>query len=392
MAEIIAFGVVKTPKGIETRKIQKSIEELKHSKDAMEKMCFHKKTPDGRDLEGCTYHSNISHHPVGDMQKYQWCLEGIKDYAFCTSDYQVYDLCNWMARKQEEKQQEYYRSLREKLNRYDHNMKVTYSMHDSFMTNFDKRQTFLQRKKDLEKTYDTSENKMEEQPDYLLLSQLVQKAEEIYDSTVKHLEAIYNAKPQEAPKDYFIRTLSEQELIKFQRAKAALDNWCNKFQQKPLTQEEATMLQLEKQIEHLTKLLQDSYETPCVYIHKAITSLDELHSFCKKDPRAEDTVYTIEEDLKRCEKMFKVYKEFIGSTPIENIIKKVEKEQRIASMEESKNKKVHFIQKLDTKQQGFVVKLDGSIAKDTSSEPKLIIGSAVTSGKIEDDVWRKLRT
>ena len=65
-------------------------------------------------------------------------------------------------------------------------------------------------------------------------------------------------------------------------------------------------------------------------------------------------------------------------------------EQYDAVAEERRIKQAQYIQTAKTGSRGFVVKLDGSVIQDTSTEPRLIIGKVVT-GKIEDEQWRNIR-
>ena len=76
---------------------------------------------------------------------------------------------------------------------------------------------------------------------------------------------------------------------------------------------------------------------------------------------------------------------------MEGVVKKVEKEQTQAAAEERKNKNYsQNVQKVQAAKNSFVVKLDGSVAKDTSNEPKLVIGGSITNN-VDDERWKNLR-
>jgi hypothetical protein len=99
-------------------------------------------------------------------------------------------------------------------------------------------------------------------------------------------------------------------------------------------------------------------------------------------------------DLNKCKKNFEIYKEFIGDKDINSIIKKIEHEQAQAASDERKNKNnLTSTQKVKSSNTSFVVKLDGTVAKDTNKEPKLIIGGTVSTivNDSNEDRWKDLR-
>jgi hypothetical protein len=125
-------------------------------------------------------------------------------------------------------------------------------------------------------------------------------------------------------------------------------------------------------------------------MYKAIRAIDELYHHFKKDWKHNHEILQFEADKEQCEKHYSMYKEFLGTISIEDVIRKVDKEQCEARSEESKIKSRKFIQSVkNVSENALVVKLDGTTIKDTNDE-KLIIGNMV-QGRIEDENWRNLR-
>lgn len=389
MSEVIAYALEKTSKGVNKIKIGRSENDLKDSNSKINKMCVSKKTPDDKMLKSCIFHSCCSSREKGIETIYDWCLEGIKDYALCTDDYQVYDLCYLEDIKREKERQKYIEMIKDKTNKYDHNMSVTYRMHEEFMVNIEKRRQMISRKDELEKICGEPD-KVENSPEYMTLYQILQKAQEGYEYTQKNIEKVYNLKLHEVSKEEFIAQHTKTDKENVEKAKANLIHWINKNKRKPLSREQEQILSLDVQIRYLNKIISTTFENPVVYIYKAIKALEELEKYYKKDWRQEEFYNKIYNDLDVCRKIYKTYEEFMKDKNIEDIINKVEKEQKDAVEEERKIKQAQYIQTAKTGSRGFVVKLDGSVVQDTSTEPRLIIGKVIT-GKIEDEQWRNIR-
>lgn len=381
----IKYVLEKTPSGV-----------IIHSADSnlsksLSKVCSEKKTPDGRKLELCVFHSCLdSKLPEKSEAKYKYLLQGLNDYAICFEDYKVYDLCQIEEDKYHQRMLEKSRQMNKKLQMYNHKMEITYRIHDDFMTNIDKRRLLIQKRNELEKLYGDSRIKAEDHPEYITLVQILQKAEEQYENSKNNLEKIYDLKPRDISKVEFVSNSTKEESSKVEKAKASLENWYNKYNKIPLSQEQRMFLQVDSQIQTLNSILIKTFETPCVYIYKAIQALDEMKAYFAKDFRVQEEVEKMKQDYELCCKKFEIYKEFIGDKNMDSIILKVENEQRQAAFDDSKAKNSEFIRKVKTKGPGLIVKLDGSLAQDESNEPKLIIGKAI-SGKIEDEEWRTLR-
>lgn len=354
------------------------------------KMVLNKQTPDRKTMDLCIFHSSFDSDITPNHHKYMRCLEGIDGYGFCTKDYKVYDLCFQKDLAWKEAKMKHSRAMLQKMTKYDRNMEITNRVHSNFMINFEKRNQLIQKKKEMEKTHGSLTSKMEEQPEYLVLSQLVQKCEEIYDHSWNKLEAIYHLTPKQVTKEEFIFASMKEEVIKLERAKASLETWCNKYNRKPLTEEETILLRMDRQIAGLTKLMNSTFELPCVYMYKAIRSLDDLKHYFRPEIREKATYEMICTDLETCNKKYEVYQEFLEGKKIEDLLLKVEREQSQAAEEDRRNQTAKFVQTVYN--DGLVVRLDGTVEEDISDHPKLIIGSAVTSGKIQDEQWRKLRT
>lgn len=356
-------------------------------------LCTQKRTPDGRKLELCVFHSCYNEVLPTDVDEinrlYNSCVDGIHDFCYCTNTFKVYDLCHIQEENRKKQEREHLNAMYKKLEKYDHNMDITYRFHNQFMLIFDDRRKMIQRKIELEKKYDNFKDDFVENPEYVTLLQLVYRAEQNLENKRKNIEKVYDLKPQKYPKDEFITIHSKDEFDVYSKAKHSLEHWYNKNAKNNTTREKEELFKLEIAIQNVTKILHSSYEIPCVYVYKAINALDDLYNFFKKDTNKLDLLTKIKHDLDKCSLEFDIYKEFIGKQNIDNIVKKIDKEQARVAEEERRNKqKSQSIQKLKASQQAFVVKLDGSIAKDTSDEPKLIIGSKDVT---EDDKWNSLR-
>jgi hypothetical protein len=383
----VAIVLKKTKHGLMKHDLYKSISELS-SKSHIENICLSKKTSSGIELSPCIFHSHLN--PT-QHTTFDYCLEGLEDDAFCTEDFQVYDTCNYLEKKQEEKKEKFFNKMRDMLNKYEHHMSVTYRINDEFLINYEKRKTLLYRKQELEKNFGETSLFFENNAEYNTLSQLVRKAEETYFKTRANVEKIYDAKHQSIPKEDFIIRSTKDELVKVEKCKSNLDNWCNK-NKSLLTKEHNEIMILQRQIDSLDILLESIYETPCVYIHKAIKALNEMYSHYKKDDRQDIQlqVRKMEADLEQCFRYQEMHKEFLKGKTIEEIMKKVEKEQEEARNEERKIKSRKFIQSVkQSSDNALIVKIDGSVIKDENEE-KLIIGNMV-QGRIEDEQWRNLR-
>lgn len=383
----VAIIVKKSKSGVIKHVVNKSISEMS-SKSPIENICVSMKTSSGIPLTSCIFHSYTN----SDLNTtYDFCLEGIKDDAFCTENFQVYDTCNHLERKMEEDRQKFFNKMKEMLNKYENNMGITYRINEEFLVNYEKRKVLIKQKADLEKMFGRASLFFENNSEYETLSQLVQKAEETYFKTKANVEKIYASKQQSIPKDEFVLRSTKDELIKLEKCKANLNNWCNR-NKSLLTKEHNQIITIKSQIDSLTALLKSIYETPCVYIHKAINSLNDLYNHYKKDDRQDIQIHVrqIEVDLDICSKYVEMYKEFLIDSSIEEITAKIEKEQQEAKNEEQKIKSRKFIQSVKkSSENALIVKLDGSVVKDENKE-KLIIGNMV-QGKIEDEQWRNIR-
>jgi hypothetical protein len=383
----VAIVLKKTKHGLTKNVINKSISDMS-TKSHIENICISKKTSSGIELSPCIFHSHLN--PT-QYTTFDYCLEGLEDDAFCTEDFEVYDTCNYLGKKEEERKQKFSNKMRDMLNKYEYNMSVTYRINDEFLINYEKRKVLFHHKQELEKNFGKTSLFLENNSEYNTLSQLVRKAEQTYFKTKSNVEKIYDAKHQSIPKDDFILRSTKDELNKVEKCKANLDNWCNR-NKSLLTKEHNEIMMIQRQIDSLSALLESIYETPCVYINKATKALNEMYSHYKKDDRQDIQlkVRQMEADLELCSKYEEMYKEFLKGKTIEEVMKKVEKEQEEARNEERKIKSRKFIQSVkNTSENGLIVKLDGSVVKDENEE-KLIIGNMV-QGKIEDEQWRNLR-
>lgn len=385
--------VLKSNKDVIKKYIDNSIENFDILDDKLKSFINTKKCPDGKKLELCVFHSCFSPDSKSNRRRkdYDYYLSGINDYALCTTDYKVYDLCYMKEEKLKKEKEDLLRVMNDKVNRYDHNMEVTYRIHEDFLVNIEKRKQLIQKKQEFEKINGSSRDNILENPQYILLLQLLQREEEVLENKRNHIEKIYYLKPYEISKEEFIISFTKDEIEKRDRAKANLDNWCNKNQKLSLTKEQEFLIKIDTSIKTLNDILIKTFETPCVYTYKAMKALDELIAYFRKDSRYEDLIVKANNDLDKCKKNFEIYKEFIGDKDIDLIVRKVEREQAQAAAEERKNKNhVQFIQKVQSTRNSFVVKLDGSIAKDNSSEPKLVIGGVITNTN-DDERWKNLR-
>jgi len=383
----VAIIVKRTKHGLTKHVVNKSISDMS-SKNHIENICISMKTSSGIPLESCIFHSYTNQDR---NTTFDYCLEGTIDDAFCTEDFQVYDTCNHLEKKLAEDKQKLSNKMRDMLNKYEHHMSVTYRINDEFLINYEKRKTLLHHKQELEKNFGKTSLFFENNSEYNTLTQLVRKAEETYFKTKANVEKIYDAKHQSIPKEDFILRSTKDELAKVEKCKANLDNWCNR-NKSLITKEHNEIIILQRQIDSLTALLESIYETPCVYIHKATKALDELYKHYKKDDRLDIQIQVrqMEADLELCSKYIEMYKEFLKDKSVEEVMKKVEKEQQEARNEERKIKSRKFIQSVkNSSENSLIVKLDGSVVKDENEE-KLIIGNMV-QGKIEDEQWRNLR-
>jgi hypothetical protein len=352
-----------------------------------------KRTPDGRKLEMCVFHSCYNDKLPTDSKEinrvYDYCVDGIEDFCYCTNDFKVYDLCHITEEKMKKQDQETQNKMYNKIHNYDHNMEVTYKFHDNFMVIFEERKKFIQRKTELEKKFGNFKDDFSDNPEYSTLLQLLYRAEETLENKKKNIEKIYDLKPQKVSKEDFVSIHSKEELDLKNKAKHNLEHWYNKNNNNNTNREKEELFRLELGIQNITKLLNNSYEIPCVYIYKAISALNDLYTFFNKDSSKVQLITKIHRDLEKCKDEFRVYKEFIGTKNIEDIMKKVEEEQLKVAEEEKRNKqRSQTIQKLKTSQQSFVVKIDGTVSEDTNEGPKLIIGS---KDVIEDDKWKSFR-
>ena len=81
----------------------------------------------------------------------------------------------------------------------------------------------------------------------------------------------------------------------------------------------------------------------------------------------------------------------MGDKDIEVILRKVDKEQRQALEIEKSIKNRKNIQKVENiAKNAMVIKLDGTVEKDTN-ENRLVIGSVIEEGPVQDDNWRFIR-
>ena len=77
--------------------------------------------------------------------------------------------------------------MSEKINRYDHNMEVTYRIHEDFMINIEKRKQLIQKKQEFEKVNGSADNIIDN-PQYSLLLQLLKREEEVLENKRLKLE------------------------------------------------------------------------------------------------------------------------------------------------------------------------------------------------------------
>jgi hypothetical protein len=391
----IGAVVLKSGTEFKTQYCDTSIQSYTSSNN-IDKFFTSKKCPDGRKVDLCVFHSCFNEKLPQDSQErqklYDYCLEGLEDYAFCTTDFKVYDCCHIKAEKYKKQKEEFYKLINDKVHKYDHNMEVTYRLHEEFMINFEKRKQLIQKKNEFEKMYGYSKNDITENPQYVTLFQLLHREEEALENKRNNIEKVYNLKPYEISKDEFIATYTKNEVERRDKAKMNLDHWCNKNQKNCVSKEQELLMKIDLGIKSITDILSKSYETPCVYIYKAMKALEDLKAHFKNDHSKEDFVKNVKKDLEKCKTYFELYKEFLGNNHIDIIIGKVDKEQSQAASEERKNKQQSkFVQKVQAGQNSFVVKLDGTVAKDTNDEPKLVIGSSII-GNVDDEKWRGVRS
>jgi hypothetical protein len=392
----LGAAVFKSGKDVIKKYFDTSIENYDEIDNKTRVLFNDKKCSFGNKLELCTFHSCFSPDTVKNRRRkdYDYYLMGIDDYAFCTTDLKVYDLCHMKEEKSKRDKDLFIKIINEKVNKYDHNMEITYRIHEDFMINIEKRKQLIQKKTEFEKVNGSTTSDIQQNPQYILLLQLLQREEETLENKRKHIEKIYNLKAQEISKDDFIASYTKDEVEKRDKAKSNLDHWCNKNQKISLTKEQEFLVRIDTAIHSITENLNICYETPCVYIYKAIKALDEITAYYKKDFRQKDLVEKASIDLNKCKKNFEIYKEFIGDKDINSIIKKIEHEQAQAASDERKNKNnLTSTQKVKSSNTSFVVKLDGTVAKDTNKEPKLIIGGTVSTivNDSNEDRWKDLR-
>jgi hypothetical protein len=388
--------VIKQGKDVKTNYYDTMIQNHISSDKFVDTFINSKKCPDGRKVDFCVFHSyfddKLPQDDNGRKRLYDYCFEGLEDYAFCTTDFKVYDCCHIKAEKFKKQQEEFYKLINEKVHKYDKNMEVTYRLHDEFMVNFEKRKQLIQKKNELEKIHGFSKNDITENPQYITLLQLLHREEETLENKRNNIEKVYNLKPYEISKEEFIATYTKDEIERRDKAKMNLDHWCNKNQKNSISKEQEFLIKLDLGIKSITNILIKSYETPCVYIYKAMKALEDLKAHFKHDHSKEDFVKNVNTDLEKCKTYFEMYKEFLENNHIDVIISKVEREQSQAASEERKNKQQSkFVQKVQAGQTSFVVKLDGTVEKDTNEEPKLVIGSSI-SGNVDDEKWRGVRS
>jgi hypothetical protein len=388
--------ITKQGKDIKTNYYDSMIENHVSSDKFVDTFIKSKKCPDGRKVDYCVFHSYFNEKTPqdGNGRKilYDYCFEGLEDYAFCTTDFKVYDCCHIKAGKSKKQQEEFYKLINEKVHKYDKNMEITYRLHDEFMVNFEKRKQFIQKKNELEKIYGFSKNDITENPQYSTFLQLFHREEDVLENKRNNIEKVYNLKTYEISKEEFIATYTKNEVERRDKAKANLDHWCNKNQKVSISKDQEIVTKIDFAIKNSTNILVKSFENPCVYIYKAIKALEDLKFYFNKDHTKKEFVRTVEEDLEKCKTYFEIYKEFIGDKHIDVIINKVEREQSQAASEERKNKQQSkFVQKAQSGQNSFVVKLDGTVEKDTNEEPKLIIGNSIT-GNVDDEKWKGIRS
>lgn len=387
MSENIAYVIHKSSNGFEKIKFDEITEPS--VKNNVSKMCKEKRAPDGRNLEFCVFHSHCSPKDPGNEKTYKFCFEGIKNYAFCTDDYKVYDLCYIDELKIQTKLKKQIQSVLEKANKYDHNMSITYKIHEEFMINIERRKQLIAKKLELEKIYGTDDN-LESCPEYVVLLQLLQKAEDNMENMKTHLEKIYALKEYDISLEEFTGNLMKTEIDKVEKARSNLNNWYNRNKKSNVSQGKENITKLSIQIDNVNQILKSNFETPVVYIYKAIKALEDLEQYYRKDTKEETFYKKITEDLQVCKRNFTIYKEFMDGKDIDNIIHKIEKEQNEAANEERKIKQASYIRTVKTSNKGVIVKLDGSVVQDTSTHPKLIIGNMI-DGRVEDEVWRNVR-
>lgn len=384
----IAVIIEKTKQSVIKHIVNKSIEDMRHSKNPLEKICLQRKTPDGLCLEPCVFHS----YTLKDNKtSYNKCLEGIKDYAFCTEDFQVYDTCNHIERKIHEKNIVKSNRMMEEMYNYAKQINSINQIHGDFSVNHEKRKALIQEKKNLEKSIGKVSFDYTEDADYQILKQILEKAEEIFENTRLNLSKVYALKPYDISLEEFTAKFTKEDSLRVDRAKHSLQNWCNKRENGSFTKDQEQMILLDAKINSMTRLLSSTFETPCAFLYKAIEKIEELYHYFKKDKSYQDDIQEIERDLEKLKSQFVIYKEFMGDRDIEVIIRKVDKEQRQALEIEKSIKSRKNIQKVENiSKNAMVIKLDGTVEKDTN-ENRLVIGSVIEVGPVQDDNWRFIR-
>lgn len=384
----IAVIVEKTKQGVIKHIVNKSIEDMRNSKNTLEKICLQKKTPDGIPLEPCVFHS----YTLKDNKtSYDKCLEGIDNYAFCTEDFQVYDTCNHLERIFHERKMTNSKRMMEEMYNYDKQMNSINQIHGDFSVNHEKRKALIQEKKNLEKSVGNFSSDYTEESDYQILKQILEKAEEIFENTRLNLSKVYALKPYDVTLEDFIGKFSKEDSLRVDRAQNNLQNWCNKRENGSFTKDQERMILLDAKINSMTKLLSSTFEIPCAFLYKGIEKIDELYHYFKKDKSYQNDIQEIEKDLEKLKSQFQIYKEFMGDKDIEVILHKVDKEQRQALEIEKSIKSRKNIQKVENiAKNAMVIKLDGTVEKDTN-ETRLIIGSVIEEGPVQDDNWRFIR-
>ena len=385
----IAVIVEKTKQSVIKHIVNKSIEDMRHSKNPLEKMCLQRKTPDGIILEPCIFHSYTK---KDNKTSYDKCLEGINNYAFCTEDFQVYDICNHLERKIQEKNLAKSRRMMDDMYNYNKQMNSINQIHGDFSINYEKRRVLIQEKKNLEKSIGKVSLDYTEDADYQILKQILEKAEEIFENTKLNLSKVYALKPYDITLEDFIGKFSKEDSLRVDRAKNSLQTWCNKRENGSFTKDQERMISLDAKINSMTKLLASTFEIPCAFLYKAIEKIEKLYHYFKKDKSYQNDIQEMERDLEKLKVQFEIYKEFMGDKDIEVIIYKVDKEQRQALEIEKSIKSRKNIQKVENiSKNAMVIKLDGTVEKDTN-ENRLVIGSVIEAGPVQDDNWRFVRS
>ena len=370
-------------------KIDKDLEELKslsskHPLSWIVKGIESKLDPNSKELRGCSFHSNfdpkIPRNDVEACYKYATQCPNTK-YAIYTDNYVCYDLCEYEAeindKKKKDREQNCYNILGNLKNYYSNNM-INFSY---FMKVYKEREILLLEKKKLENPLNSKNIK---DPKYNSLNQILITCEIRYIEACESKEKSYKSNKFISEKislEDYITQETKTEKDKLEEAKSSINGWLSRNNYQEISK--YTSENINDLIVKVTQRLKDNYRKSYIDILLLRRELESILHFCKTC-NIRDQIFYVQNYINNCNENLKKFDEFKEGSDDNTVLYILDYYAEIdkKKLEESKKEEKHHkekISKVSISSNNVIVKADGSVIKDNSEGPKLVVGKVIES-------------